>query len=389
MEIRARYLLIGFFTLAVILGGFAFVYWLDTKGGIGERTPYLVRFENNVSGLQPGSAVLFNGLRVGEVTGVQLVPTSPQEVDALIGVVTGAPVKSDTRAALEFQGLTGVPVVSLSGGSAGAPPFTRSPAGIPVLTADPGASQTMTESARTVLQRLDKILGENEEPVKSMIANINTFADALARNSGKVDGILAGLERMTGGGAGKTPGLVYDLTALPPLQAKSGPLGKHVAVMEPTALLMIDNEKILSQPATGELAPLDNARWGDALPRLLQARVVQSFENAGYLGEVNRPIDTLTPDYQLLLEIRKFQIVEKPEPAASVQVTAKIVSNDGQLVASQIFTQLLHLDTIALPEAAKGLDRAFGMMVSELIPWTVAAVKSAPEKENAPEDHTQ
>ena len=68
METRARYALIGLFMLAVILASFGFVYWLENKGGFAERKTYQVRFQGSVSGLLIGSAVLFNGIRVGEVT---------------------------------------------------------------------------------------------------------------------------------------------------------------------------------------------------------------------------------------------------------------------------------------------------------------------------------
>ena len=60
---------------------FGFVYWLNNAGGLSERTVYQVRFENTVSGLLPGAAVLFNGIRVGEVTGLQLDPTSAEAGD--------------------------------------------------------------------------------------------------------------------------------------------------------------------------------------------------------------------------------------------------------------------------------------------------------------------
>ena len=68
METRAPYALIGLFVLATIGAVFGFVYWLHNTGGLGERTVYRVRFENTVSGLLPAPRVLFNGIRVGEVT---------------------------------------------------------------------------------------------------------------------------------------------------------------------------------------------------------------------------------------------------------------------------------------------------------------------------------
>jgi hypothetical protein len=76
--------------------------------------------------LLTGAAVLFNGIRVGEVVDLQLNPDNPREVTAAIAVVAGTPVRTDTRAGLEFQGLTGVPVISLLGGDAGAAPLASS-----------------------------------------------------------------------------------------------------------------------------------------------------------------------------------------------------------------------------------------------------------------------
>src|SRR5271157_3474544 len=111
MEIKARYVLIGLFTLAALVAGFAFVYWLETSGGLGKRTSYDVRFHNTVSGLLTGSAVLFNGIRVGEVAGLRLVPADPRLVDATISIDANTPVRADTEVSLEFQGLTGVAAV--------------------------------------------------------------------------------------------------------------------------------------------------------------------------------------------------------------------------------------------------------------------------------------
>jgi phospholipid/cholesterol/gamma-HCH transport system substrate-binding protein len=76
METRARFVLLGFFTLAVIFAGFGFVYWLNYGGTSGEQTAYRIRFQDTVSGLRPGSAVLFNGIRVGEVKSLRLEPAS-------------------------------------------------------------------------------------------------------------------------------------------------------------------------------------------------------------------------------------------------------------------------------------------------------------------------
>ena len=116
METRAPFVVVGAFVLAAIVAVFGFVYWLHNTGGLGPRATYHVQFDGSVPGLLVGAAVLFNGIRVGEVTELALAPDSPRRVNATISVASTTPVRSDTKVGLEFQGLTGVPVVALEGG---------------------------------------------------------------------------------------------------------------------------------------------------------------------------------------------------------------------------------------------------------------------------------
>ena len=198
MEIRARYVQVGAFTLAVLVAGFAFVYWLNNAGALRNSAVYSIRFESSVSGLLKGSAVLFNGIRVGEVTRLELDAAYPRQVLATIAVDRTTPVRTDTFVTIDFQGLTGSPVIALVGGIS-KQPLATTKSGLPLLIADAEAGQSMSLAARDVLKRLDGILMENTKPLHAMITNLDTFAAALARNSDKLDGIVAGLERMTGG----------------------------------------------------------------------------------------------------------------------------------------------------------------------------------------------
>ncbi len=117
METRAPFAVIGAFVLAAMVAVFGFVYWLNNTGGLGPRTTYHVQFDGSVPGLLVGAGVLFNGIRVGEVTALGLAPDSPRRVNATISVASTTPVRADTKVSLEFQGLTGVPVVALEGGT--------------------------------------------------------------------------------------------------------------------------------------------------------------------------------------------------------------------------------------------------------------------------------
>jgi phospholipid/cholesterol/gamma-HCH transport system substrate-binding protein len=373
MEIRAPYALIGLFVLAAIGAVFGFVYWMHNAGGLEARTTYHVRFVNTVAGLLPGAAVLFNGIRVGEVTDLQLNSDDPRQITAKVAIATSTPVRPDTRAGLEFQGLTGVPVITLEGGTASAQ-WTTSAGGIRVLAADPLAGQSMTQAARDALRRVDSVLAENSEPLRDTIANLKTFSAALSRNADRVDGILAGLEKMSGGGPANVPPTVYDLTAprsFPTaVKAPSGLL----AVMDPTAILMFDTQKILVRPSGAEGPTFANARWSDNLPKLLYARVIQSFENANLLRAVARPMDTLTADYQLLIDIRSFQLLMSAAPVADVEFAARLLSKDGKIVDARIFHATVPVAVVDAAATAAALDQAFGKTVVELVAWATAAM---------------
>ena len=157
METRARYALIGLFILAMIAATFGFVYWLENKGGFAERETYQIKFQGSVSGLLIGSAVLFNGIRVGEVTGLGLNADAPQDVIATIAVARGTPIRSDTVVNIETQGLTGGAAVALKGGSASSP-LAAGEGGAPaLLIAAPQAGQDWTQAARDAFQRVDDI----------------------------------------------------------------------------------------------------------------------------------------------------------------------------------------------------------------------------------------
>lgn len=183
METRANYILIGCFTLAVILGAFGFVYWFHHVGGTGDRMTYRVMFQGPVGGLRSGASVTFNGIRVGEVTDLSLDAKDPRNSVATISINANTPVRADTEVSLDSQGLTGIAVLALRGGSASAGPLTARSDDVPLLTAGSSASQDMMAAARDVARRIDAVLVENQAALRSSIKNIETFTDMLAKNS--------------------------------------------------------------------------------------------------------------------------------------------------------------------------------------------------------------
>lgn len=373
MEIRARYTLIGLFTLASVLAAFAFVYWLNNAGGLVSREIYRVKFENTVSGLLKGSAVLFNGIRVGEVTDLELDAEHPKQIMAILAVDRETPVRADTVAGIEFQGLTGAPVVSLKGGSAAAEALTSADGTPPTLVASPDAGESMTEAARGVLRNIDGVVSDNSQPLKDLIANFNTFAEVLAKNKERIDGILGGLERMTGG-AKKTAQGVFNLVAATEFPDVTAVPAGQLVIAEPEVLGALFNDEITVESPEGERSTTLKGKWPDTLSRVLQTRIVQSFENANYLDVIGRQPDTFQANYQLLLDLRNFRVVTAAEPYAEITLGAKIVGEDGKILGAKIFRSNVPTSTADEASVAAGLNAAFRQAVTELVTWTCKTI---------------
>ena len=261
MEFNARYAVTGLFAIAVIAAMFSFAYWLKNTSGFGEQARYQIRFTVPVSGLATGSGVLFNGIKVGEVTAIRFDPEQPGSLITEISIASRTPVRADTLVGVDYQGLTGAANVLLTGGAGGAPLLDRGTSGLPELQADPTASRSWMQLAGRALGRLDEMLN---------------------RNSGRFDSILEGLERMTGGGKDKPPTATQDLPVPTDFPSASVERTWQLAIAEPSVLLAMNTDRVQQQAADGSLQAFGEARWPDNLPNLFQAKIIQAFENAGY-----------------------------------------------------------------------------------------------------------
>src|SRR3954469_7324066 len=187
MKSRLSDVMIGSLALAVVAGVFAGVLGYQKFAATKQRVPLRVVFEGSASGLRKGGSVNFGGIRVGEVVSLKL--DNPRRVVALAMVDNTAPIRKDTLAGLEFQGLTGVAALSLVGGSPNAPPVPLDQDGIPVLTADPDATQDVETKIKAALRNVDKVIADNKAELKDMLLNLETFTAQLSTNGEKIDSL--------------------------------------------------------------------------------------------------------------------------------------------------------------------------------------------------------
>jgi phospholipid/cholesterol/gamma-HCH transport system substrate-binding protein len=375
MEIRARYFLIGLFVLFVAAGVVGFVCWLYNTGGLTERTAYQIRFDGPVAGLSAGSEVLFNGITVGEVTRLRLSPDNPEEVIATIAIDKRTPVRTDTHVGLAFSGLTGTASVALAGGTPSAPAPTSVDGQPPLLVADSAALKDAFQAGRDVLTHLDEILTDNRASLHDAIDNIDTFSAALAANSDKVSALLDGLAKLTGAGGSAGENTIYDLTAPTIFPAIAAIPKGQLSVGQPSAVVALDTQRIIVQKGGGEIPAFEKVRWADSLPLLIQARVIQAFENAGY-PRVGADLGPLSADFQLVLDLRQFRI--DADGTADVAYAAKVVDADGIVVGSKVFSATQPVATTDdAAAAAAGLNTAFGAATTAMVVWALKTISGS------------
>ena len=106
----------------------------------------------------------------------------------------------------------------------------------------------------------------------------------------------------------------------------------------------VETQRFLFSPPK-DFPGFAEAIWADAIPKLLQARLIESFENYD-LAHAPLRSDVGQADYQLLIDVRNFQIKADPDPTAEISLSVRILAKDGHVVASRAFSQSRKLDKL-------------------------------------------
>ncbi|MCB1444983.1 MAG: membrane integrity-associated transporter subunit PqiC [Rhizobiaceae bacterium] len=174
-----------------------------------------------------------------------------------------------------------------------------------------------------------------------------------------------------GGGASKD---TYDLSAMPVVE---GPAARkrQILVTEPTALKALDSEQVVIRLSGVEIQYLSKARWSDRLPKLVQAKLVEAFENTGRLGGVGKPGEGLAIDFQIVTDIRAFQVETNGGSHASVEISVKLLNDrNGTVKAQRVFSATSPVQGSGNRDYVSALDRAFGKVSAEIVGWTLSAI---------------
>ena len=188
MEKNANYALVGLSSLILFIGLVIFVVWLARISFSQEYDLYDIVFDGPVRGLNQGGEVHFNGIKVGDVTKIALDRTNPSRVIARARVTSDVPIRVDSYATLEPQGITGVNYVQITAGTPSKPLLKVAEKAkcqargvsefIPILKSQRSALSDLLEGGGTVLTRTIEALDRVNRVLSDQ--NIKTFSATLS-----------------------------------------------------------------------------------------------------------------------------------------------------------------------------------------------------------------
>ncbi|HEX3886783.1 MAG TPA: MlaD family protein [Phenylobacterium sp.] len=188
MEKNANYALVGLSSLILFIGLVIFVVWLARISFSQEYDLYDIVFDGPVRGLNQGGEVHFNGIKVGDVTKIALDRTNPSRVIARARVTSDVPIRVDSYATLEPQGITGVNYVQITAGTPSKPLLKDVERAkcqsnglnqcIPILKSQRSALSDLLEGGGTVLTRTIEALDRVNRVLSDK--NIQTFSATLS-----------------------------------------------------------------------------------------------------------------------------------------------------------------------------------------------------------------
>ncbi len=167
----------------------------------------------------------------------------------------------------------------------------------------------------------------------------------------------------------------FDLSSASPDVSSPKKQGRQILIAAPSALKALDGENIVVRSGPNSISFLKGAQWADRLPNIVQSRLVQAFESTGRLGGVGRPGEGLAIDYQVISDIRTFNINVSGGQTAIVEIAIKILNDkNGTVRSSRVFRATSPVSGEGNASYIAALDRAFDSTASDIVTWTLSVI---------------
>ncbi|MGB5063689.1 MAG: MlaD family protein [Candidatus Competibacter sp.] len=236
MYSKVNYALVGLFVVLFGVAAVGVSLWLTI--GVENKTydRYRVYFHESVAGLSLKAAVRYRGVQIGQVESIRLDPSNPDQVDVVLNIERGTPIRRDTIATLSKQGLTGVASVELSGGGQSLPLEKQPGQKLPVIQAGPSLVARLDDAFNNIItnvdnlsRRFERLLGDqNQTALAQTLQNLSTITGAVADRSDRIRQTLDHVEAFTGTLAERAVQLGKALDQLTTMLQGSGDLSAQL-----------------------------------------------------------------------------------------------------------------------------------------------------------------
>jgi cholesterol transport system auxiliary component len=170
--------------------------------------------------------------------------------------------------------------------------------------------------------------------------------------------------------AGSKPPATYDLVAPRSFAAAPRQAQWQLVIYEPTAVHALETERLMVRPSADQVSYYKGVAWSDRLPRLVQARMIETFQNSGAVKAVSSSIG----QYALVTDLRAFQIdVSSGKAYAEIEIFAKLVNTStGKVVSTKGFSARVPAATDKPGDAIAALNQAFTEVLQDTTTWVAS-----------------
>ncbi len=168
----------------------------------------------------------------------------------------------------------------------------------------------------------------------------------------------------------ETPRETYEISAPQSFSGLRASTNSQILVKLPTSLDAINSERIIVRPSPRVITYLEGAQWSDTVPKMMQSKLVEAFENSASTGATAKPGDGLVIDFQLVSDIRRFEVINSQ---ATIEISIKLLADgSGKVVETRIFEVTAGASSQTADGYVNAFDEAFDRLSRDIIKWVLS-----------------
>lgn len=149
----------------------------------------------------------------------------------------------------------------------------------------------------------------------------------------------------------------------------------QLQISRPVADASSDSARILVRPRAGELQVYKGAAWTQPAPDIVHDVLMRAFIDSGRFAGVARRGEGVSPRYELLLDLRRFEsdYADSSTPTVRIAIGARLVHNaDNRIVASRVFEADVPAEGTDVPRINRAFEQGLGDVSAAMVGWVLA-----------------